>query len=163
MNPSAMESLFNEKIFGYENIELSPVAIGELPPAVCDAEYDSFNHPKFSLDSAVPACELGDLAPALVEFANRLYEKIPFQVNCAYRSVSWDRKKGRSGQSSHCKGLAMDIACINHNLRRRYIAALLELGCKRIGIAKTFIHFDLDPDKGPSIWLYYPDNVNKTF
>lgn len=149
--------------YGVQDVPLSPVTIGDLPPALCESSYEEFNHPKFSLSTAVPSCSLDDLDPALISLANKLYEKVPFQVNCAYRSVSWDRKKGRSGQSSHCKGLAMDIACINHALRLKYVAALTELGCKRIGIAKTFIHFDVDPDKLPSMWLYNPDNVNKTF
>lgn len=155
-------TLFPE-YYGEVRVPLSPVTVGELAPALCESQYEAFNHPKFSLGTAVPSCRISDLDPALVDLANRLYEKIPFQVNCAFRSVSWDRKKGRSGQSSHCKGLAMDIACVNHNLRRKYVAALLELGCKRIGIAKSFIHFDVDPDKLPSMWLYNPDNVNKTF
>lgn len=161
--PPCAPDLFKSEIYGDSHLDVSPAAIGELPPAVCEANYEEFDHPKFSLSTAVPACQYGDLSGQLIDLANKLYERIPFQVNCAYRSVAWDRQKGRSGNSSHCKGYAMDIACVNHNLRRRYVAELLALGCKRIGIAKTFIHFDVDPDKLPSLWLYNPDNVNKTF
>lgn len=150
--------------------DTSRAVVGELPPAVCEAASRYFDKsdysnvaPLFGLGTAVPACEFTDLRPELIDIANKLYARIPYQVNCAYRSVAWDRKKGRSGGSSHCKGFAMDIACVNHNLRRRYVAELLALGVRRIGIAKTFIHFDVDPDKAPSMWLYNPDNVNKTF
>lgn len=153
-------NIYGDELFSDDT---SRAVANELPPAVCEAAYRLAEHPQFSLSSAVPACQYSDLRPELIDVANKLYARIPYQVNCAYRSVAWDRKKGRSGGSSHCKGLAMDIACINHNLRRRYVAELLALGVKRIGIAKTFIHFDVDPDKAPSMWLYNPDNVNKTF
>lgn len=159
--PSFTSDLFTQLEHG--DVPLSPVTVGELPPAVCEAAKDYFEHPTFSLSGCVPACEYSDLSSELIEVANKLYARLPFEVNSAYRSVAWDRSKGRSGNSSHCKGYALDIRCINHDLRRRYIAELLALGVKRIGIAKTFIHFDVDPDKAPSMWLYNPDNINKTF
>lgn len=145
------------------NVPLSPVTVGELPPAVCEAAYDSFDIVQFDISTATPRCELSDLDPRLIEVGNKVYEKVPFVVNCAFRSVEWDKSKGRSGSSSHCKGLALDIKAIDHRQRLKLVGALVEAGVQRIGIAKTFIHFDIDPDKAPSMWLYHPDNVNKTF
>lgn len=161
--PFSYGSLFDFSNGEPSRVSRSPELIGSLPAAVCEAQLEEFRHPKFNLATAVPACELSDLDSKLVDVANKLYEIIPYEVNCAYRSVAWDRSKGRSGASSHCKGLAMDIRCINHDLRRRYVASLLQLGVKRIGIAKSFIHFDVDDEKSPSLWLYNPDNLNKTF
>lgn len=79
----------------------------------------------------------------------------PFVLNSAYRSRDYEiQKKGRSGTSSHCKGLAVDISCLTGPYRIRMVRALLSAGFTRLGIGKTFIHVDMDPDKVPSIWLY---------
>lgn len=145
------------------HVELSPVTIGDLPPAVCAAALKEFTEPVFDLSTAIPRCRLSDLSPKLVDLANQLYARVPFKVNCAYRSKEWDLAKGRSGTSSHCKGLAMDVATVNHSQRLHLVTELLALGVRRIGVAKTFIHFDIDPGKAPSMWLYYPDNLAKTF
>lgn len=135
----------------------------EIPGDVCQQAYDSFNVIQFDLSNCTPRCSVSDLKPELLEVASRVYEKCPFKVNCAYRSVEWDKARGRNGKSSHCKGLAMDIACSEHSQRLNLVSALIASGVRRIGIAKNFIHFDIDPDKAPSMWLYHPDNVNKHF
>lgn len=144
-------------------VPLSPVAVGELPPALCNAAYDEFDQTVIDLSRCAPRCELADLDPRLIAKAIEVYKKCPYVINCAYRSVEWDKSKGRSGSSSHCKGLAMDIKAVEHRFRLNLITALIECGVRRIGIAKTFIHFDVDPDKAPSMWLYHPDNVNKMY
>lgn len=149
--------------YGDPNVPLSPVAVGELPPSVCQAAFDSFDRVQFDVSRCNPPCQLSDLDPRLIEVGNKIYEKVPFKVNCAYRSVAWDKARGRDGKSSHCKGLALDIEAIDHRLRLQLVAAIVQAGVKRIGIAKRFIHFDVDPDKMPSMWLYYPENLNKTF
>lgn len=136
---------------------------GELPPALCEAAFMEFNDSGFSLETAKPKCSMDQLDPALIRVASELYKRYPYVVNCAYRSVEWDKSKGRSGLSSHCKGLAMDIKTPNHRDRLHLVNHLLQLGVKRIGIAATFIHFDLDSSKPASIWLYHPNNLNKTF
>lgn len=159
-----MSDLHDFSLLGYApDVPLSPVTIGELPPAVCESALQAFSEVHFNLDTAYPRCSLDQLDPRLVEVADKLMQLCPFKVNCAYRSYEWDKSKGRDGKSSHCKGLAMDIATPNHIVRLKLVGHLISLGVKRIGIAKTFIHFDVDPDKMPSLWLYSPDNVNKTF
>lgn len=159
----AQQNLFPGLYPGYGNVPLSPVTVGELPPAVCAESYNSFDICQFDISTASPRCGLTDLDPRLIEVGNKVYEKVPFVVNCAYRSVEWDKSKGRPGTSSHCKGLALDIKAVDHRQRLELVGALISCGVRRIGIAKTFIHFDVDPDKAPSMWLYNPDNVNKTF
>lgn len=151
------------ELFSQPLVPRSPETVGELPPAVVEAAKAYFENPHFDLSTAVPRCSIADLKPALIDIANKLYAFYPFKVNCAYRSVEWDKARHRNGLSSHCKGYAMDIAATDHRQRLVYVTKLLELGVKRIGIAKTFIHFDVDPDKAPSMWLYHPDNVNKMF
>ena len=85
---------------------------------------------------------------------------IPFKINSGYRTESHNAKVGgkpktnTSKGSSHMYGLAADIGCTDSITRSTIIAALIKVGFKRIGIAKTFLHTDLDNDKPNAIWLY---------
>lgn len=78
----------------------------------------------------------------------------PLVVNSAYRTFDYEQSKGRSGSSSHCKGIAVDIAVQSDEKRLKIVQNSLRAGFQRIGIAKNFIHLDLDNDKPSCIWLY---------
>jgi len=60
-----------------------------------------------------------------------------------------------SPNSSHLKGLAIDISCPTSSYRFKLIISLFLSGFNRIGIGKNFIHADDDLSK-PSfvIWVY---------
>lgn len=94
--------------------------------------------------------------------AQKIYGR-KFKINSAYRSLAWEKAQGRNGRSSHCKGIAVDIGVSNHQHRLYILVALLTVGFRRVGVAKTFIHVDDDDSKVPSLWLYHPDNLSKTF
>lgn len=85
---------------------------------------------------------------------------IPFRITSGYRIEADIERLEKAGykvskQSSHLKGLAVDIACGNSSERYIIIDSLLKSGFHRIGIAKTFIHVDDDPDKPANvIWSY---------
>jgi len=80
---------------------------------------------------------------------------IPFVINSAYRSPEHNAKIGGKPNSSHLKGLAVDISVTNSRQRFIVLNALLEVGFTRIGIADTFIHVDLDSGKSKDvIWTY---------
>ena len=80
---------------------------------------------------------------------------VPFKINSGYRTVKWNKKVGGRVGSSHTKGLAVDIQAINSRDRGLIVKSLLDVGINRIGIAKTFIHCDVDKDKHQDvIWLY---------
>ena len=82
---------------------------------------------------------------------------VPFKINSGYRTKEWNTKiTGRIGSdSSHLKGLAVDIHCNNSRDRALIINALMEVGVNRFGIARTFIHADVDKNKDQDvIWLY---------
>jgi len=80
---------------------------------------------------------------------------IPFKINSGYRSEEWNRTVGGRVGSSHLLGLAADIACKGSRDRALIIRALLEVGITRIGIARTFIHCDVDKRKDQDVfWLY---------
>lgn len=108
----------------------------------------------FELSTCTPPCKVSDLNPSLLNRLVELYSKYPFTVNSAFRSVDWEHKHKRSGTSSHCKGLAVDLAVRNGIDRLKLVEYALKLGFHRIGIAKNFIHLDCDEDKPDSIWTY---------
>lgn len=73
------------------------------------------------------------------------------KVNSGCRCVLHNLAVGGSGDSSHLRGLAADISCIDMKL-------LLEkaLGVfKRVGISGGYIHVDVDEKKPQDIyWVY---------
>lgn len=81
--------------------------------------------------------------------------QIPFVINSAWRSVEKNKKVGGKSNSSHLKGLAVDISVTDSRSRFIVLKALIQVGFNRIGVAKTFIHVDDDKDKDPEVvWVY---------
>ena len=87
--------------------------------------------------------------------------KVPFKINSGYRTQSHNAYVGgvqpglKSKGSSHLFGYAADIAATDSRTKYIIVDSLLQAGFNRIGIAKTFIHVDNDPDKDPNvIWTY---------
>jgi len=80
---------------------------------------------------------------------------VPFRINSGMRSHDWNYKCGGSPSSSHLIGWAADISATTSNRRYIVVKALMEVGINRIGIADTFIHGDMYPDKVANwTWLY---------
>ena len=80
---------------------------------------------------------------------------IPFKINSGYRTAAHNEKVGGRVGSSHKKGLAADIRYYGSRERYLILNALMQVGINRIGIAKTFIHCDVDKNKDEDvIWLY---------
>lgn len=108
-------------------------------------------------DKASPPCKMSDMNPATLDRFNQARDiaGIPFKVISAYRTVTYERIKGRPGTSAHTTGHAMDIACTDGAARYTIVRALMQAGFTRIGIDKAFIHADDSPDKAQGvIWLY---------
>jgi uncharacterized protein YcbK (DUF882 family) len=79
----------------------------------------------------------------------------PFKLTSSWRSQEKnDLLKNSSKNSSHLKGMAVDIACSNGLQRLKIFSALITTGFTRIGISETFIHADIDDTKSDSIWTY---------
>lgn len=80
---------------------------------------------------------------------------VPFKITSGYRTESHNRRVGGVRNSSHTKGLAADIACSSGTNRFAIVNALIMAGFNRIGIAKNFVHVDLDASKTQfTIWTY---------
>lgn len=79
----------------------------------------------------------------------------PIKINSGYRTIARNKKIGGVTNSSHLRGLAADISCKNSKDRFFLINLLLKAGFKRIGIANSFIHVDIDKEKTEKlIWTY---------
>ena len=86
----------------------------------------------------------------------------PIIINSGYRTEAHNAKVGGKmpdangiGGSSHLKGLAVDIHCTTSQERHDLLQLFLLHNITRIGIAKTFIHIDVDEDKAQRvIWTY---------
>lgn len=108
--------------------------------------------------NCVPSCSIDDMDKDFMELLDKVREDagIPLVINCAYRSKEWDKRRGRSGNSSHCRGKAVDIRCNDSSNRFKIIEAAIKNGITRIGVGKTYIHLDND-DSLPQgvVWHYY--------
>lgn len=77
----------------------------------------------------------------------RSIAQIPFIVKSGCRCEVHNIAEGGEKDSSHKKGLAVDISCRSDERRFSIVSALLKVGFKRILIYDTFIHVDIDLDK----------------
>lgn len=104
--------------------------------------------------------ELSDLDKMDKEFLLKLdrareVAQIPFKINSAWRSAEKNQQVGGKPNSSHLKGLAVDISVTDSRSRFIVLKALIEVGFHRVGIAKTFIHVDDDKNKDSEVaWVY---------
>lgn len=105
-----------------------------------------------------PSCSIEDMDQNFLNTldAIRALAGIPLVLNCAYRSKEYDIKKGRSGNSAHTKGLAVDIKCNSSATRYKIMKAADSLGITRFGIGNSFLHIDADKSLPQNvIWHYY--------
>ena len=81
---------------------------------------------------------------------------VPFIINSGYRCQKHNAEiPGSDPTSSHPKGLASDIRCLDSSSRWKIIFGLEKAGFLRIGVRKDFIHVDFDENKPPELlWTY---------
>lgn len=92
-----------------------------------------------------------DLVKILDEIREEL--KFPFIILSGYRCPKHNQEIGSSDDSAHPKGNATDIK-IMASMKRYLFLRLAIKKFKRIGIYKTFIHVDIDPDlPQPVMWV----------
>lgn len=104
--------------------------------------------------NCTPSCSIDDMDKGFMDRLEtaRAYSSVPFVITSAFRSREYELSHSRSGSSSHCKGLAVDIRCYSDQWRFIIIQSLLRAGFRRIGVYETFIHVDCDSSKLQSIW-----------
>ena len=105
-----------------------------------------------------PSCTIEQMDAGFLCLLDRVREAagIPLVLNCAYRSVAHEKAQGRSGNSAHTRGKAVDIRCNASATRYKIVAAALSCGIRRIGIGRTFVHLDNDDTLPQGVmWDYY--------
>lgn len=94
---------------------------------------------------------------SIVSKLDKIREMIgfPMIVNSGYRTEEHNARVGGVDSSAHTGGWAVDIAVRDSRHRFLLHRTALAMGINRIGIAKTFLHFDCDPSKPVEVaWLY---------
>ena len=117
--------------------------------------YQYFSNNDFR--NAIPSCSIDDMEENFMHRLDvaRYLSGVPFIINSAYRTVEHEKSKGRSGNSSHVKGIAVDLKASNSRARYKIIEGLLSAGFTRIGVGSNFIHVDSDHEKDQNvIWTY---------
>ena len=112
-----------------------------------------FTHSEFDSPDAPGSGK--DMCPNFLAMLNNARDiaGIPFKINSGMRTIAHNRSIGSKDTSSHIIGCAADIHCNNSSDRSKIVAALIQAGFRRLGIAETFVHVDCD-QKFNAIWLY---------
>ena len=105
-----------------------------------------------------PSCTIGQMDDDFLRLLDCVREAagIPLVLNSAYRSRDYELAHGRSGNSAHTRGCAVDIRCNTSANRFRIVRAAIGWGFTRIGIGETFVHLDSDDTLPQGVmWDYY--------
>lgn len=101
-----------------------------------------FSRTEFNL--CTPSCDLEDMDEDFLKKLDHLREvcDFPMTITCAYRSVEYDKSKGRTGNSYHTRGRAVDIYCTNSYRRFAIVHHAPFCGLNGIGVGSNFVHVD---------------------
>jgi uncharacterized protein YcbK (DUF882 family) len=100
--------------------------------------------------------EIKGLKKELVQLLDQAREMagIAFVITSGFRDKAKNAEVGGVENSSHTKGLAVDMRAQTSQNRAIIVESLLRVGIKRIGVYKRHIHADIDTSKPtPSMWL----------
>lgn len=98
-----------------------------------------------------------------------LEEKTGYQIfqniNSGARSAAHNAKVGGVNSSSHkiptCR--AADIHVPNRDVQEELVYVAKAVGFKRIGVGRTFVHLDNDPEKPQNVAWGYPKGARPAF
>ena len=96
------------------------------------------------------------MCDTVIEMLDQVREEYgkPIRISSGYRTEAANQKVGGVKNSSHLNGLAADIKVKNSRERYELLFILMKY-FYRIGVAKSFIHVDIDEDKPQGvIWVY---------
>lgn len=99
---------------------------------------------------------------AMLKKAER-YAGFTFTYNSAFRTKSHNKSVGGVADSSHTKGLGVDIKVNSIKQRDIVVEAARKAGFKRIGIANSFVHLDNDLSKPLYVAWGYPQGADAPY
>lgn len=112
-------------------------------------------------ERSCPCCGIDGVKPDFLAKLNlaRQVSDIPYRINSMFRCSKHNTKVGGVIDSSHVKGLGVDIATGNSIIRFKVIRGLYLAGFKRIipHEKKKFIHVDDDPAKPKEVFILDPN------
>ena len=80
---------------------------------------------------------------------------IAYKISSGTRCATHNKNIGGVSDSAHISGYAADIVCKDSRSRALIRSGLMEAGFTRLGVAKSFIHSDNDPNKPKGVvWVY---------
>lgn len=107
------------------------------------------------------SCKCGcgfDITPEFLGVLNefRKRRKAPVIITGGARCKSHNKKVGGASNSSHTRGIGIDVRYSNSQEAFLIIKILMEMGIKRIGFStKNFIHFDIDESLPQEVFWNY--------
>ena len=108
-------------------------------------------------DFKCPCCGANEISDDLVKRLQGIEVEchVKLHINSGFRCEKHNKEIRGEDASSHLVGLAADVSCNYSGLRMYLINYGLAAEIDRIGIGKSFIHFDIDTTKPRDvIWLY---------
>jgi uncharacterized protein YcbK (DUF882 family) len=98
----------------------------------------------------------GDVSEALLDLLERMREEYgPIRLTSGCRCAQHNAAVGGVPNSAHTRGTAADIFCFGGRTRRELVDLAVVCDAAGIGVAKTFVHVDVDDVLSrPSAWSY---------
>ncbi|MEE8423852.1 MAG: D-Ala-D-Ala carboxypeptidase family metallohydrolase [Thermodesulfobacteriota bacterium] len=101
-------------------------------------------------------CGFNKISPKLVNILDNMRELVgPITIESGCRCKVWNKKQGGAENSAHLTGKAADIKINSSRGRFNILFAAFDEGIHRLGIARSFIHIDVDENLANDVtWLY---------
>jgi len=106
---------------------------------------------------ACPCCGRCEMSEELIFKLDHIRKclGLPVYITSGFRCELHNKVVGGAPDSAHLKGLAVDVSAFSSAYRCELISCAIFMRIRRIGIAKTFVHLDIDKSKPwPSMWVY---------
>ena len=79
---------------------------------------------------------------------------IPLVLSSAFRCEAHNLAVGGVKNSTHTKGKAVDIKCLDSHTRFKLLKAAFETGFRRIEPRETWVHLDVDESKPQDVVFF---------
>lgn len=107
-----------------------------------------------------PECDAPGPTAELVRILDALRTAYghPVTVRSGPRCTFWNQHEGGKPDSEHLTGEGADVACDLSEARYALVKIVYDLGVRRYGIGKTFLHVGVGgmPHPQDIAWHYYP-------